>query len=368
MGGPFPVGFIRERTHPRQIEPLLTGEQQAEQQGGADREQMEHDGGAYRRIVRCAEEGGGGKAKGCVESADGAGCRDGDPNHQQRDDEEGAGERDVKVEGLRRAPDAGRNRQPERERERQRHGEPPGLTDGAEADGELLAHLREQTRELRRQQRLESLEALREPHGVARQQKQHHERGNGAGRRREAGPLHRLEGDGTGVDGGRGEDEDVERQQRYHRHHVEHALEDDRGKGAGRAHLLLPRQEVGPDDLARTRRQHGAGGEPDGGGAERTPEARPAERLEQVLPAPGTDREVHEHGAQRERQPAEIGVHDLTSDTTQVYVVEEQDQERGAQRQNDDCSQMRSHERLMKTFLLYLSSGLAGQGRHMLLL
>ena len=67
---------------PRQIQSLLRGEHQSEEQRRGDAEGVQHDRGADRGVVRRAEEHGRADAERLVKAADGARRRHGDADDQ----------------------------------------------------------------------------------------------------------------------------------------------------------------------------------------------------------------------------------------------------------------------------------------------
>jgi len=105
----------------------------------------------------------------------------------------------------------------------------------------------------------------------------------------------------------------------------------------------LPCEEVRANDLTRARRQHGACGEPDGGGAKRARKGGVPQRLEQVLPAEGPNRQVHDHRCEREHQPLRPRMGDGGHDTPQIDVVQKQGDQRNGDRQHDERAEMGTH-------------------------
>ena len=341
--------LVGEPLHGADVEPFPRGKEQPEQERWADREQVQHDGGADGRFVRRAVERGRADPKRLVKPAHRAGRRHRNTEREQRDHEKRTGERDRETEGHRHRPDAERDAEPQRQRPRQRGQETPRTANRAEAAGELLGDSRDHARQRRRQHLFEPRHGAAQPFRIARQHEQHDERGARHERGARPGPLDERKAGRVHAGEIFAEHEHEGRQQREHRDDVEQSLEDDRRKGTGRGHASLlvtrrlSRQEIRANDLTGPRRENRARREPDRRRPKRARERGGSQRLEQVFPTQRANRQIGERRQQRQGQPFRPRSSDRGQYAPEIHVGQEQHDQREGDRQNNDGAHVGSH-------------------------
>ena len=270
------------------------------------------------------------EAERLVKAADRARRRHGHADDEQRDQQERAGERHRQVEGHARPPrcPAAIDSQSGND-QRQRDEQPAGPADRRQARRRTSrrraraapASVDGSTRSSR-----VSVAAERAPGSPARTNRTH-QRGQRADAPRWP-PAHFTAANAAGF--GRrmiaAEDEDVRRQQHQHRQHVEHALEDDRGERAGRAHALVPREEVRANDLAGARRQHAAARQSRPRSREtRCRSSRAPSGSSRYCQRQRANRQVHEHRRERQQRASRAArARSRATTPPQVDVVQEQ--------------------------------------------
>ena len=320
--------FVGQLPHALDAQALLRGKEQPEQQRRADRDQVQHDRGADRRLVRRAVERRRPDPKRLVKAAHRAGRRHRDADHQQRNQQERPGERHGEPKRHRHRPDAQAIDSHSGNDQSSALRQPCRPPNRAQTTRELLGERRDQPGQPGRQRPAQAAHRLRASRaGSPATARTTHEGGERADAAHAPRPLGRAQMPAADSrPRSRPNTKTIRASRTTHRHDVEQALEDDRRERAGRVDRArssparLPRQKIRADDLAGARRQHGARRKPDSG--------RPnvlanesAERLEQESPAQRSNRKIRERQRERQHQPVRPRVGDAASTLRRFDVV-----------------------------------------------